>query len=335
MSSKQSSIREIAKKAGVSIATVSRVINQSGYYQPEMEKKVMDAVHELHYVPNMTARALRSNHKPFVGIVCTEQINQHFIDIIFQLQSNLLQKGYVSIVLNLSEGNVTLSEYGSMFSHNLSIIVFIGVQVHEILDAQFDVPCIFIECEPSQNTMSLYTVIQTDHFQAGYLGTEELIRQGCRKIVLLRSSQKNIKTSSKEKGYMQSLSEHGIQYDPNLIMYVDAFASAASAYEKLNLMIDQHIDFDAVYCNSDISATGIMRVLKEKNIDVPGKVKVIGYANSDISNYFDPPITSIDMGLENMVQIALQEILSLVSHKPTENKRITLPIQLLKRGTTC
>jgi LacI family transcriptional regulator len=329
------SIKDISLEAGVSIATVSRVINKQANYSPEIEKKVLDVIERHKYVPNLAARALRSNHMPFIGIMMTEIMNQYFSEIVFKLQLRLFELGYVTVICNTSDQREFFNKYIDMFStYSFSGLVYVATVFFEDTVIPADIPSVFVECIPQGLPAdSRYIIIQADHVQAGHDATRYLLEQGCSKVLFLRSKQGLHRQSGKYIGYQHALWEHHISFDNDWLVSID-HSSAKSAYEKIGALLDAGVAFDGIYCNSDAAATGVLHLLKDRGIQVPGDVKVFGYTNSAISEHYDPPISSVDMNAEAIIGLATKSIASLIGGEAITQREYTLPAKLVLRETT-
>ena len=332
---KTMSMKDISIEAGVSIATVSRVINKQGNYSPEIEKRVLDVIQRNNYVPNLAAQALRSSRMPFIGIMLTEIVNQHFSEIVYNLQMRLFEMGYVTVICNTSDKNRFMNRYIDMFStYNFCGILYIATVFYEDTVIPTDIPSVFIECNAANfPPKSPHVVIQTDHVQAGYDSTRYLLERGCSRILFLRSEHGLQRQSGKFIGYQHALWEHHISPEDDWLITID-YSSAKSAYQRLMQYIDSNKPFDGVLCNSDTAATGVIRVLKDRGINVPGDVKVLGYTNSDISKYYYPQISSVDMNVEAIVDIAAECMLQLIRGEAIRQPEYTLPAKLCIRETT-
>ncbi len=329
------SIKDISLEAGVSVATVSRVINKQENYSPEIEKKVLDVIERHKYVPNLAARALRSSHMPFIGIMMTEIMNQFFSEIVFKLQMKLFEQGYVTVICNTSDRREFFNRYVDMFStYNFSGLIYIATVFFEDTTIPADIPSVFVECIPQGLPAdSRYIIIQADHVQAGHDATKCLLEKGCSKVLFLRSMQGLHRQSGKYIGYQHALWEHHIPVDNEWLVSID-HSSAKSAYEKIGALLDAGVAFDGIYCNSDTAATGVLHLLKDRGIAVPGNVKIFGYTNSSISEHYDPQISSVDMNADAIIELASKSVVSLINGEEIAQREYTLPARLVLRETT-
>lgn len=330
------SIKDISDAAGVSVATVSRVLNKSGYYSEDMEKRINDVIARTNYMPNFAARALRSNVAPLIGIVFPDANNLHFIQIAFGLQRRLLSEQLLSFVIHESESDTVAGQpYTDLFhAHNYGGIIYIGTNFDDKEEYQSDIPTVFIECEPQKIAADVrYAILKADHMQAGILGTQLLINRGCRNILFLRNRKNIARSSAKEIGYLHALRDNYIQFNEKWLIPIDR-EMGTSTYEALNELILRGFPFDAVYCNTDIAAMGAMHALTEHHIKVPEQIKILGYTNSSESRHYFPPISTVDMQTEKMISSAADMILQLIHGKTLQEKSLLLPIEIIQRATT-
>ena len=332
--SHQPSIRDIARVAGVSVATVSRVLAKRGNTSPQMQKKVMDAIEELHYQPNYAARMLRTGRTPYIGIVISDITSEHFSRLVFRLQTRLFEQGYLSFICSASDSDSMLEKYIQMFSaQNYCGLIYVATILDERDNLPADIPSVFIECSPPKRFDAPYVIVKADHMQAGIDGTNLLIERGCRSILLLRHAKNISHVSSKELGYLHALWQHHITFQKNWIIPIDR-SPVNSARNAILELLQRGIPFDGVYCNSDIAVTGILSVLNEKGISVPGEVKVLGYGDTELAACYAPPISSVSIDTDGIVDIALCSMLLLLAQETPEKTEYVLPIQIVERQTT-
>lgn len=169
---KGKSIKDIARLAGVSTATVSRVINQNGRFSKETEARVRRIIRENEYVPNMSAKGLRTSRTYVVGIIVPDITNPHFSSLVLKLEINLFQRGYSCLICNTNESEkLERKHIQSLSAQNVSAIVLIsGTRNYSELDT---LPVIYVD-RPSRSQKSSGVIIESDNEQGGYLATKEL-----------------------------------------------------------------------------------------------------------------------------------------------------------------
>lgn len=333
---RQISIKDISREAGVSTATVSRVINNRGKYSQETRDRVLEVIERNAYVPNMTAKALRVSRQQTIGVVLPEVVNEFFATITLNMQRLLFDFGYSTIICNTSYSVAYEKRYSAMLkSQNVSGIIFLYDRQIDIADYPEDLPIVFVGYVPSMKARRRNAAsVQIDFMEAGRLVTDTLIGRGCRRIVHL-SNWFNTRegVSLRFEGFKESMRARGLSIDPRLLVEVESTGSA-SAYEAILRLIDSGVTFDGVECNSDQSATGVMHALREHNLRVPEDVKVIGFDNMMISKYFIPSISSVEMKADLHARKAVEYMMAMVKGDEIERPDCILSAEVVLRETT-
>lgn len=329
------SMKRISEEAGVSIATVSRVLNKQGNYSPEIEEKVMRVVEDSSYIPDIAARALRCSSLSFVGMIVADLTTPFFASLIFKLQKRLYSQGYVPILYNTADTEPGMARYlDSFFAYGVSSLIYVAAHPVTAEISTLQLPCVLIECAmPSAASDAQYVAIQADHVQAGFDVTNQLIQSGCTRILYMHSKHGLNRMSGKFIGYQHALWEHHIELDDSRILTLD-YSAAAQAYETIAAQLQRGVEFDAVLANSDEAATGVIHALRDHGKSVPGDVKVFGYGNSDISTYYYPAISSVDLDLDGVVELAATSLDRLTKKEPLDQVEYTMPVKLVIRETT-
>ena len=219
------SIKEIARQAGVSVATVSRVINQNGRFSKETEARVRQIIAQNNYEPNLLARSLRTSRARVVGIIMPDITNEFFSAITLELQNNLLAMGYSAIICNTQDDAAVEIKYHMMLkSQQISGLVYMAGESTEDIP-MLDIPIVYIDRDPL-NTMHTqeFVTIMSDSKQGGYLAAKELVQQGCRTIAMIAPRRGGTVHEERIEGYREALEEAGLQFDRELLRYTDSMS---------------------------------------------------------------------------------------------------------------
>lgn len=250
---------------------------------------------ELNYKPNSVATALRSGKTKIIGMLVPKIDRSFFGSVIRGVED-------VSNELNY---HVLISQSNENFiNEKKAIKAFINSQVdcivasmsktttdfshfQEVLDN--GIPLILFD----RTTPQLETLqVAIDDYQGGYLATSHLIDQGCRRIVHFRSFQDLSICKERYRGYIDALNDHGIAFDDSLVF------NGSSKLEDGRLhaeqLLNNNIQFDAIFSASDFCALGAMQVLKENGIKIPGDVAIVGFSNEPFTSYTEPPISTVN-----------------------------------------
>jgi LacI family transcriptional regulator len=335
-SKQQISIKDISREAGVSTATVSRVINNKGKYSPETRDRVLEVIERNSYVPNMTAKALRVSRQQTIGVILPEVVNEFFATITLDMQRLLFDLGYSTIICNTSYSVAYAKRYSAMLkSQNVSGVICVYDRQMDIADYPEDLPIVFVGYMPAMRAeRGNIASIQIDFMEAGRMVTNALIERGCRRIVHL-SNWLNTREgiSQRFEGFKRSMEENGLTIDPRLLVEVES-TGASSAYRAVMNLLESGVSFDGVACNSDQSATGVIHALKERGLRVPEDVRVIGFDNMRISKYFIPSISSVEMKADLHAKLAVDCMMALVKGEALDQTSFILSAEIVQRETT-
>lgn len=328
MTKKKLSIKQISELAGVSVATVSRIINKNGRYSAETEQRVLKIIEEYQYKPNLVAKGLRTNNSLCIGIIVPDITNEFFASIVREVESRLFQNGYTAFICNTDEKtDIEDKYYEELVAKGVDGMIYISGKVNK--RARYsNIPTIFIDRSLSEETNCI--TIESDNLQGGYLATRELIKNNCKKIVFIRDK-RNISTiENRFNGYKKAFVEAKLPIDESLISNVDT-VDYSSAKEVINKLLAQGIAFDGVFATTDWMALGAIDAVKEAGFNVPCDVKVVGFDNISISQFSSLPFTTIHQDVKKMSEMAVDLILSIINNGPVKCEKHLIPVHLIQR----
>jgi DNA-binding LacI/PurR family transcriptional regulator len=323
-------IREVAKKAGCSTATVSRVINKKGKYSTETEKKVKRAIQTLSYRVNVTARRLKRGQTMCVGIVTSEYRLLNTPELVRTSVHYLAGCGFnVELILGQPpESCVAFLDEGRFDGLLVTDIVRDERTVKLLVDSGLH----FVLLGGETDREDIHRV-EIDYFSGGYEATKLLIRNGHTEILFLSDGQPGSVTDEIKRGYLFALDEHGIGYREGLI--VEAAHPVPSeqglfGYEaaKRALLSER---FSALFAVHDRIAYGAVGAFFEQNIQVPSHCSVIGFGNTDGSAYFSRPLTSVAVPINQMAELGAEMLSAQIIQKDNVVKSIRLKPRLVER----
>lgn len=330
MSKEKLSIKRISELAGVSVATVSRVMNKKGRYSAETEQKVLDIIEKYHYKPNLIAKGLRTNNSLCIGIIVPDITNEFFARIVREIESLFFQKGYTVFVCNTDEDtNVEEKYYKDLIAKGVVGIIYISGKTNRTSDV-INIPTVYIDRNPSNQENSI--VIESDNIQGGYIATKELIDNNCKKILLIRDCRTISTQENRYLGYKKALAEFNIDMDNSSIINVATVGYDAAKLAVKDLL-NQGIQFDGVFATTDWMALGAIDGIKEANLRVPEDIKVVGFDNVSISQFSSIPITTVNQDVQKMAEMAVAFILSMINNKPVNLKRYLIPVEIVRRNS--
>jgi len=331
---KKISIVEISKLAGVSTATVSRVINGNGRFSKETEQRVLKVIKENNFAPNLQARSLRTKKVQTIGIIVPDITNEFFAKITLELQKRFFDMDYSTIICNTNEiFNIEQRHLYMLKSQNVSGVVYISGERADNKEILSGVPTVYIDRKPPFSAEKNYVLIESDNVQGGYLATHELIQKGCQKIVIMLLNKDLSSYNGRLEGYQKALAENGLELDAHYILKLET-ASVRAAFTAMQEFISNGTPFDGVFCATDLIAIGALKALDHARIRVPQIVKVIGFDNISITENNYPSVSTVRQSVEDFGAVAVSALMSIIDGKEPEKKHFILPVDVVRRETT-
>ena len=307
-------IYDVSNKAGVSIATVSRVLNGNAKVSSATRNKVLDAMKELDYTPNVFARGLGLNTMKTIGIMCIDSSDIYLANAVYYLEQELRKHGYDSILC------CTGKDYTNKKNTNIHNNDY-------IINAAKDIPIVLVN--GYLDAPNIYSVMCNDEI-AIYNATNLLINNGHRNIVYLYTS-KSYSGMNKYAGYMKALKEADISLPEDYRHLCGKNISHAKEY--LNYLYNKGIEFDAVVTSDDSLAAGAVKYAHSHSISVPDELEIIGFNNSVLSICTEPELTSIDSHVEQLSTKAVDVLMKVLCGESADKHSI-ITADIIKRNTT-
>lgn len=285
-------IKDIARQAEVSVATVSYVINKSRYVSPELTGRVEAAIEQLGYSPNAVARSLRQNRTKLIGLIVPDNSNPFFAEIAKGVEDAGFEAGYSVILCNSNASIEREMVYLDLLrSNRVEGIIFIATstrveQVRPIVRAKIPA-VIFYRDVPDLDV----DTIRIDNFKAGYMATRHLIDLGHREIACIRPASAETPSAQRVEGFKRAMEESGLTWHPELMPQGDnRVSSGKTAVQEL---VESKRNFSAIFSANDAMAIGAMRALREIGYQIPRDVSVAGVDDIILASYSEPPLTTV------------------------------------------
>jgi LacI family transcriptional regulator len=334
MKKKNLSMKEIAELAEVSVATVSRVINQNGRFSRETEQRVRNIIEEYSYKTNLVAKSLRVRRTKSIGVIVPNIKNEFFASIVLEIERYFFEEGYSVFICNTNgEGKKEKEYLKSLDAKGVDGLIYIsGKGEMSLSSLQRNLPIVCIDRMPSIDEN--IAIVESDNYSGGYLATETLIKKGCQNILLIKSKSNVSTIELRAKGYETALKKYGLLPNKNLILDLEK-TTFENAKGEINGVLEKGIPFDGIFAMNDWIALGSLISLTENNVKVPEDVKIVGFDNISISKYSYPGITTINQDKKRLGEEASKALLNFINEKNIKNKmHIVLPVSLVARETT-
>lgn len=322
------SIREVAKIANVSPATVSRVMNGTARVDEEKRERVLKAIEETGFVPNEVARSLFRKSTKTIGLVIPSIENPFFTHMASAIEKESDLNGYRVMFCN-TDSNFEKEKAALQKLSSMNADGIILTRIDEKL-----LPYVEATNIPTVITDSLFlggkdvTYIYSDHYQGGRLATEHLLECGCKKLVCVRGVQTIASARARYKGFQDVCKENDIE-----IRTIDCDYTFQNGLRAAEELLEKYPDVDGIVASNDMVAISVYKVLKKYNISVPEQVQLIGYDDIQLAAIMTPELTTIRQAVKTIGKKAA-EIVIFDKKKEKEENNYIFPVELIVRETT-
>ncbi|UOR13757.1 LacI family DNA-binding transcriptional regulator [Halobacillus amylolyticus] len=327
------SIKDVAKLSGVSVTTVSRVMNNRGYIGKETRLKVEEAMKQLDYQPNQIARALLKNQSYVIGVIVPDLAHPLFSELINWIESYASERNYKLLICNSLQEKDKESNYISMLRQNRVDGIIMCSHTLEV-DAYRSVGMPIVSFDRILSSSIPY--VASDNYKGGEIATQHLIDQGCKNILHISGPLKyELLANRRNDAFQLTCMKQGIEWN-----YVEG-AHVQSTFQDNWDFIEAEIaplleEYDGVFCSNDIMAYTLYVYAARKKIKVPDQLKIIGYDYHSFTRMLQYPIlTTIKQPLDAIGKILCSSLIEQIENQNSDTQRNTiLDVQLIKGETT-
>jgi LacI family transcriptional regulator len=321
-------MRDVAKRAGVSVATVSRVLNDSGYVNEDTRKTVLAAIEEMNFKPNSVARSLFKKQSKTIGLIVPDIKNPFFPQLARAVEDVTSESDFTVFLCN-SDGNIEKEiRYFDMLQQKYvdGVLVVSNTLKPEHI-SHYNFPIIALD-RPLDSTLPYVTC---DNYEGARKATLHLIDCGCQKIAHISGPQNIMNAHDRLKGYQDVVTEKNM-YDENLIFPADY--QIQSAKHAAFQLLTKHPEVDGIFAGNDVMAIGVIKAAEMLGYKVPEQLKVVGFDGIELSEIISPELTTVSQPIYQMGSTAAAMLLDLIEGKPIHHKENKLQVELLVRRST-
>ena len=327
-------IKDIARLSGVSITTVSRVLNNRPDVSAESRRKVEAVIESTNYIPNNSARELVRTDSNNIGLVVRGVSNPFYTDIICAIETAVSDAGFTLVMQQIDSGKDEI-KHGAMMQREKRLrgLILLGGQFDYTPEDVASITVPFVCCSFANHYGTLpknsYSSVSIADEDTAYEAVSHLIRSGHKRIAALIAATDDHSISQlRYEGYVKALRDHGIDADPALVLCTGGY-DIRNAYEtvKDELARNSGGDFTALFAISDNMAIGAMRALRDAGRRVPEDCSVIAIDGLELSAYIEPPLTTLCQPMVQMGRESVQRLLSLMNGEGKHMQHI-LPTEL-------
>lgn len=318
-------IKDVAKRANVSVATVSRVINNTGYVNKETRAIVEKAIAELGYIPNELARSLFSKRSNIIGLIVPHISTYFFGELIEAIEDAVTKAGYKLMIFNSKDDEELEKRYLNVLNqYNIDGLILVANARNSKHYVKLQFPILTIDHILDSTIPS----ITSDNVLGGELAARKLVESGATKIIHFRGPSDLITVIDRARGFYQVINEY------NLEAHSFDLDFRAPDIDDIEMFIKKYPDVDGIFCSSDIIAFYVISVLKKLGYRIPDDVQVIGFDNIELSGVFVPKLTTIAQPIHRFGHVAMKILSDLIQKKEPSKLHSILPVQLIERETT-
>lgn len=324
-------IRDVAREAGVSVATVSRYINRNAPVSLEVAERLDKVMTGLRYMPHAAARHLASRKTRVVGLLLNNLHNDFFVPLLNGIESVIRQKGY-NLIIATYHANSREYTQPPIGPHNTDgLLVFSDCLTDDDLASltASGFPMVLVHRTPPA-TLSIPSVTVENVESTRQLVDHLINAHGRRRILFLRGPIHQDDSIRRELGYKNALDANGIPFDETLVFNGDFERDIAYQVMDDFLGSDRRVAFDAVFTGDDDAAIGVLKALHKHGLRVPEDISVTGFDDLGFAPFLDPPLTTVRAPTEKVGQIATARLFDLLENGPA-NEVVVLPTEIVFR----
>jgi LacI family transcriptional regulator len=329
-------IKDVASFAGVSPATVSRVLNDSGYVGEATRRRVEEAIVGMGYRPDARARGLRGMPSKLVALIIPDILNVYYTSVAKAIEHHLAQLGYIMLLGITSESAERYIDYlHFLWERKVDGIIYVPPAQGDYSDhtrrlVRQGIP--FVEINRQRET-DLLDCVLADNLRGAYRGTQHLIGLGHRRIALVVGSPETTTGADRIQGFKHAMREAGLEIDPQLLK-IGSF-SKDHGFEATEELLSLSSPPTAIFSTSNRLLMGTMTALARHSVHVPNQVSVLSFDDSEWLGFFQPPITTVDIAVEEMGMLAVELLMRWIreGHPPDKPRTYSLSIMLVERDS--
>ena len=329
-------MKEIAKRLGVSVSTVSRALKDSPELHPETKRKIAEMAKEMNYQPNLLAQSLRISRTKTLGVIVPEITSHFFASCISGIQDFANKRGYNVMICQSNESiELEKANIKTLVATQVdALLISLSRETNhfEHLDELYQREIPFVLFDRVQEDMPVTKITFNDQ-NGAYQVTKHLVEMGCKRVIYVSGPEDLYISKKRKEGYLQALKEFGIKEDPSLVKVTDL--TQEQNIKVAQEIIDMNPRPDGVFCMIDPLAVDVLTHWKSEGIKVPEDMSLAGFTNNPTSAVVEPPLTTVSQPGYEMGKLSVSHLLDqlegLASDEPIS---IVLDTTLVPRKST-
>ncbi|MDF1487644.1 LacI family DNA-binding transcriptional regulator [Tessaracoccus caeni] len=326
-------LKDVAELAGVSVKTVSNVVNDFPHISEATRAKVLTAIDELGYRPNLSARHLKYGRSGFIALAVPDLVIPYFAELAEKVNQAATRHGYIVLLdITRADPQAERTVLQGVQSRMIDGVIFspLSLGAGEIEASRMDVPTVFLGERAIPEGVDHVAV---DSVAAAKAMTQHLIALGRRRIAVIGRSRGVSTGSVRLEGYRQAMDEAGMRVDRRMIMATETYSREAGRAAMLELLA-LPTPPDAVFCFNDLMAIGALRACFERGVRVPDDVAVAGFDDILESSFTSPSLTTVAPDMDYLVEQVLTRLIERINGSTAPGERFNVPWKVTLREST-
>ncbi len=322
------SMKEVADAAGVSVSTVSRVLNGKYNVNSETRRRVMEVLEQMNFHPNVLAKSLKLGRSHTICLLVPAIENQIFAQITRGLEDTARKSGFSVVLCNTDEDAMVeracIEKMKNYWIDGFAICAAVNSDADYVRQLRADGFPTALVCRYGEQDVGVMDIVSVDNYQAAYDGTQYLIRTGHRRIALAAGQEELFLYRERYRGYRAALADAGIAFDERLVMRENS--GTEGFYQATRQVMGLPEPPDAIFATSDPKAFVVMHALHDMGRRIPQDVAVLGFDNVTLSANMEPPLSTVGQPLYEMGCAAAKMLLQQIDYK-NKNGALPPPVQ--------
>ncbi len=324
-------IRDVAKKAGVSVATVSRVLNNSASVTDETRDRIQAIAQKLHYVPNASARGLSTRRSDIIGLLLPAVNGDFFSEVIRGADQAAQQRGFHFLVSshhnNPAEIHAELQAISGRVDGLLLMSPNQDARSLRKSTLPANLPVVLLNCLPQGEPVDALTV---DNRAGAFEIVQHLIGHGHKRIAIIKGLSQNIDSRERLEGYRLALKKNGCERSSTL--EIEGSFDESSGYDAAPAILNLRPRPSAVFAANDAMAVGALSALLDAGVSIPGEIALVGFDDTPVARYLTPSLTTVHVPISDLGTLAMNRIIDVVQKgKRVKREHIVLPTETIIR----
>lgn len=306
-------LEDVAKHAGVSPTTVSRVLNNRGYISEETRKRVHNAMEKINYFPNEMARSLFTKQSNIIGLIFPTVSNPFFAELIYNIEIKCEELGYKVFLCNSLNNMDKEKKYLDMLQRNQVDGIIVGSHNRGIFEqVSTSLPIVAVD----QYISNSAPIVSSDNYLGGKLATEHLIKRGCKKIIHISGpSRLDTPTHLRTSAYKDIMTAYGLK---PIIYEINKTFNAKENHKVISQVFHENPDMDGIFASDDMIAANIYNKAVGIGKNVPEELKIVGFDGTEAVRNLLPQLTTIKQSIPEMAERAV-----IILNKKIKNEEIS------------